>query len=154
MMALTGFLATYDSQFAALAAIGTIATAVAAFLTIWESINQDQSNAERYRNTQRSLEDLLLHLREVRKLAAAGNTNAVVAFFDSANDILTEEHRQWLADIEKRNLAVARLEQTLKDLESEQVLPQQLAPAAADAAEVIEPNDSGDVDEGGDPLDT
>ena len=128
MMALSGFLAPYNSKFSALAAIGTIATALAAFISVWESINQDQRNADRYRNTRRSLEDLLPHLTNVRKLAAADNTDAVSAFFDSASEVLTEEHRQWLADLDKRNLAVARLEQTLKDLESEQA--QKTAPTA------------------------
>lgn len=128
MMALSGFLAPYNAKFSTLAAIGTIATAVAAFISVRESINQDQRNADRYRNTRRSLEDLLPHLGNVRKLAAAENTDAVSAFFDSASEVLTEEHRQWLADLEKRNLAVTRLEQTLKDLEAEQ--SQKTAPSS------------------------
>ncbi len=139
MMALSGFLAPENSRFAALAALGIIATAVAAYITNREAINQDQRNAERYFNTTRLLEDELIpNLKEARKLAAAGNTDAVMAVLDSASEILTDEHRQWMADIDRRNMAIARLEKTLKDLESKQTVQPTAAVSAKPSSEVLE----------------
>ena len=113
----SGFLAAFvQPHLAALAAVGVGAAGFVSYYTTREMIRQDRSNAERYWNTRELLQDLYMRLDDVRKLAAAGRWEPVVALHESAEKILVDEHRQWLEKLEERSRAIAELDASLEQL--------------------------------------
>ena len=105
-------------ELASLAALGVVGAALASFAANREALSQDKRNAERYRRTLFSLEEINKDLDRVRRAAAAGDREMVAKFVDAVNDELSVEHRQWLKDIEEASKPVRELKQALEKFES------------------------------------
>ncbi len=113
-----GMLGIIDARFAAIAAVGTIFTALSSFTAMQEAVYQDRRNAERYGGTSRVLEDLNKRLDEIRKAVATTGIQPLKDFVEAVHEQLSLEHRQWLGELGEARGAFATLERTLKELSS------------------------------------
>ena len=115
-----GILGYFEPGLLPLASVGLIGSALATVASRREEINQDERNAERYDRTA----DVLSHLRErhtdVQRAVARGNTSVLVDYVNAVHEQLSLEHRQWLAQAEAIESALAKLTQSLKDATSQQ----------------------------------
>ena len=117
----SGFAAGFGaavSELASLAILGVVGAALASLAANREALSQDKRNAERYKRTLFSLEEINKDLDSVRRAAAAGDSDTVAKFVDAVNDELSLEHRQWLKEIEGASKPVRELKQALKKFES------------------------------------
>ena len=108
-----GVVASFDAPWAALAAVGVVGTALAAFATTREAVNQDRRNAERYGRTLSALEILRGRLDDVRAGVLAGSQDVLEEYVAAVQEQLSLEHREWLAGAESTRSAVGRLDETL-----------------------------------------
>lgn len=110
-----GILGYFQPQFLPLAAVGILGAALATVASRREEINQDERSFERYGRTA----DTLSHLREkhteVQRAVASGDTKVMVVYVNAVHDQLSLEHRQWLAQADAIESAVAKLAQSLKE---------------------------------------
>ncbi len=111
---LAGVLATIDPRFAAIATLALFGTVLSGFATYRESISQDRRNAERYDRTHQALVALRLHLGQVRERSLAGDRGSMEAYVRAVNNVISAEHRQWLAGDELIRSAIADLERSLE----------------------------------------
>ncbi|MHB9074690.1 MAG: hypothetical protein ACYC6G_14335 [Desulfobaccales bacterium] len=107
-----------DTRFAALAGLGTIFTNLSSYTSMKEAVNQNRRNAERYARTLRVLEDLYKKLDEVRKAVYAAGLMPLFDFVEAVHEQLSLEHRQWLSEMGEGKGAFAKLESTLKEIQS------------------------------------
>jgi hypothetical protein len=112
---IAGVLSGLNTQFAAIAAFGTVFAGLSSFAAIREATNQDRRNGERYARTARALEDLAKRLDEVRNSIYASGDKALQKFVEAVNEQLSLEHRQWLAEQSLAQGAAAELDKILKD---------------------------------------
>jgi hypothetical protein len=113
---LAAVLSGLNPTWVSIAALGTVATALASFATTKESVNQSRQNMERYTNTGDALTILKRKLDDVRNAAAAGQREPVIQFVAAAHDVMSAEHKQWLAAAQSIQPAIDRLEDTLSKL--------------------------------------
>lgn len=116
---LAAVLGGFNSAFVSIAAVGSIATALASFASTKESVNQSRRNAERYANTSDALAMLRTKLDAVRMAAAAGNAEPVRQFVAAAHEQLSAEHRQWLANAQSIQPAIDKLDDALSNLKKD-----------------------------------
>jgi hypothetical protein len=115
-LGLAGFLGGIDPRWSSAAALGTVATAIAAFASTNESVYQYRRNCEVYSKTGGALRLLKSRFDDVRSSAIAGQPEAIHQFVDTVNELLIAEHRQWLALAQDVQPALARLDDTLSRL--------------------------------------
>ena len=111
---LAAVLSGLNPAWLALGALGTVATALAAFAATKESVNQSRRNAELYSNTGDALVLLEAKLDAVRAAAVGGEREPVKQFVAAVHDQLAAEHRQWLKAGESIQPAIEKLDETLK----------------------------------------
>jgi uncharacterized membrane protein HdeD (DUF308 family) len=112
-----GVLAATDSRWAALAALGVIGTAGAAFAATREAVNQDRRNAERYGRTLSALEILRGRLDDVRGGVLAGSQEVLEEYVAAVHEQLSLEHREWLSGAESTRSAIGKMDETLAALQ-------------------------------------
>jgi len=125
---LAAVLSAQNTAWVSIAALGTVATALASFATTQESVNQSRRNAEKYSATCDALSLLKRKLDDVRSAAAAGERAPVKQFVTAAQEQIAAEHRQWLAAAQSMQPAIDKLDDMLSNLK-----PKQKQPAAANA---------------------
>jgi hypothetical protein len=111
-----GLLGAVATQWASLAALGVIGTALASFAATREAMNQDRRNAERYRRTLAALETLRGRLDEVRLGVLMGSTDVLEEFVAAVHEQVSLEHRQWLEGGESTRSALSKLDEALEKL--------------------------------------
>jgi SMODS and SLOG-associating 2TM effector domain 1 len=114
---LAAVLSTLNPAWASIAALGGIATAIAAFAATQETTQQSRRNAELYRKTLDALNRLRRKLDEVRAAADAGRPEAVRQFVAAAHEQYAAEHRQWLDAEKSIEPAIEKLDETLQKLQ-------------------------------------
>ena len=112
---LAGMLSTAHLEFVALGAVGVIASALTAFASARESINQDGRNAERYERTFETLTNLRITLGAVQRGIVWTGPKPLTDFVRAVHEQISLEHRQWLDDTAQASTALKILEETLKD---------------------------------------
>jgi hypothetical protein len=115
-----GVLAATDTRWAAVAALGVVGTAGAAFAATREAVNQDRRNAERYGRTLSALEILRGRLDEVRAGVLAGSQELLEEYVAAVHEQLSLEHREWLSGAESTRSAIGKLDETLAALQKRQ----------------------------------
>jgi hypothetical protein len=120
---LAGVLGGLNTAWVSIAALGTVATALASFAATKESVNQSNRNAERYTNTCDALTLLKRKLDVVRIAAAAGQREPMKQFVAAAHEQISAEHRQWLATAQSIQPAIDKLDDTLSKLKPKQAEP-------------------------------
>jgi len=115
---ISGMLATVDMTFVALGAIGVIASALTAFASARESINQDQRNAERYERTFETLTKLKITVGAVQRAIVKLGPKPLTEFVEAVHEQLALEHREWLDDAAQASSALKSLENTLRDAQA------------------------------------
>ena len=101
--------ATLGPEWAAIAAVGVIASAMASFATTREAVTQDRRNAERYGRTLAILENLHRKLDRVRAGLAGGRQDLLSEYVAAVHEQLSLEHRQWLKKGQDTLSALAKL---------------------------------------------
>lgn len=115
---LAGMLSTAYLEFAALGGIGVIASALTAFASTRESINQDQRNAERYERTFETLTKLKMNVGTVQRGILNTGAKPLTDFVQAVHEQISLEHRQWLDDSAQASIALKALEETLKNVQT------------------------------------
>ncbi len=108
-----GVLGAVSAPLASIAAVAIIGSALSAFASSLEAVNQDTRNAERYARTRDTLEQLASRFDDVRRAVAAGAAEALPQFVATVHEQLSLEHRQWLEGADARTQGLAALEETL-----------------------------------------
>ncbi len=108
-----GVLGAVSAPLASLAAVAIIGSALSAFASSLEAVNQDTRNAERYGRTRETLEQLASRYDDVRRAVAAGVAEALPRFVAAVHEQLSLEHRQWLEGADARTLGLVALEEAL-----------------------------------------
>jgi hypothetical protein len=111
-----GVLASSSPSWSALAALGVVGTALAAYAATREAVNGDRRNAERYGRTLASLEILRAKLDEVRAGVLAGSQAVLDEYVAAVHEQLSLEHREWLSGAESTRSAIGKLDETLAKL--------------------------------------
>lgn len=111
---LGAFLGAWHLALSALAALGVIGSALGAYARSLEAVNQDDRNAERYERTGESLSSLRGRLDDLRRAVAAGDGGLLPSFVKAVHEVLLLEHRQWLAEGERRAGVMGELEAALE----------------------------------------
>lgn len=107
-----------DSAFTALAALGTLGIALTALASRFESLNQDERNASRYKITAESLSKVAEKYSSVQKALAEGKQPAMlVQFVDAVHEQISLEHRQWTEDTADISTAFTELSATITNSE-------------------------------------
>lgn len=112
-----GLVASFNAPWAALAAVGVLGTALAAFAATREAVNQDRRNAERYGRTLSALEILRGRLDDVRAAVLAGSQDVLEEYVAAVQEQLSLEHREWLSGAESTRSAIGKLDETLAALQ-------------------------------------
>jgi hypothetical protein len=112
-----GVLASSSPSWSALAALGVVGTALAAYAATREAVNGDRRNAERYGRTLASLEILRAKLDEVRAGVLQGSQAVLDEYVAAVHDQLSLEHREWLSGAESTQSAIGKLDETLASLQ-------------------------------------
>ncbi len=120
---LAGMLSTAKLEFVALGAVGVIASALTAFASARESINQDQRNAERYERTFETLTNLKITLGAVQRGIVQIGAKPLTDFVNAVHEQISLEHRQWLDDATLASTALKTLEATLNDAKASSNAP-------------------------------
>jgi len=111
-----GIVASFHAPWAALAALGVVGTALAAYAATREATNQDRRNAERYGRTLSALEILRSRLDDVRTGVLAGSQEVLDEYVAAVHEQLSLEHREWLSGAESTRSAIGKLDETLAAL--------------------------------------
>jgi hypothetical protein len=119
-----GIVASIEAPWAALAAVGVIGTALAAFAATREAVNQDRRNAERYGRTLAALEILRGRLDDVRAGVLAGSQAVLEEYVAAVHEQLSLEHREWLSGAESTRSAIGKMDETLAALQKDRPKPQ------------------------------
>jgi hypothetical protein len=119
-----GIAASIEAPWAALAALGVIGTALAAFAATREAVNQDRRNAERYGRTLSALEILRGRLDDVRAGVLAGSQDLLEEYVAGVHEQLSLEHREWLSGKESTRSAVGKMDETLAALQKAKARPE------------------------------
>lgn len=112
---LTGFI---DSNAVNFAALGTIGVALTALASRFESINQDERNASRYKITGEALSKVAEKYSSVQKALAEGrDPKVLVQFVNAVHEQISLEHRQWTEDTADISSAYSELVETVSNEE-------------------------------------
>lgn len=111
--AIAGLLAMRFPQLAVIAGFGVIASAYATLVTSRSIVNLDRTNSERYRSGKELLDERKLEVDIYREKVAAGDQGAVEKFFEPVFVALEADHKAFLNDAEKRELAIGDMEKRL-----------------------------------------
>lgn len=111
-----GVLGAWWAPLASIAALAVFGSALSAFASAKEAVNQDRRNAERYGRTREILERIESRLQDIRQAVAAGSNEALARFVDAVHEQLSLEHRQWLSGTEAISAGLATLEASLTEL--------------------------------------
>lgn len=98
----------------AIAAVGSIGGAVAAFAAAQEAIGQERERAQRFRNNVDALELLARQIDDVRGAVVAGSTEALVTFTGAINQQLALELGQFLEGGESIRASLAKLSEQIE----------------------------------------
>jgi hypothetical protein len=120
-----GVLAAIDPRWAAVAALGVIGTAAAAYAATREAVNQDRRNAERYGRTLSALEILRGRLDDVRGGVLKGSQDVLEEYVAAVHEQLSLEHREWLSGAESTRSAIGKMDETLAALDKNQATPKE-----------------------------
>ena len=131
---LSGFLGAVDPRWVSLAGVGVIASAVSAFASAREALNQHRGNQERYARTMDALEELTGMLDSVRDAAAAGERGPLQQLVTAVHEQLTLEHKQWLGTAESTQASIAKLEEALAAAKAKLSKPESPKPPAQEEA--------------------
>jgi hypothetical protein len=105
----------------AIAALGSIGGAVAAFAAAQEAIGQERERAQRFRNNVDALELLARQIDAVRGAVGAGSSEALVTFISAINQQLALELGRFLEGGESIRASITKLsEQIEKSRENKQ----------------------------------
>jgi hypothetical protein len=115
-LGLAGFLGGIDPRWSSAAALGTVATAIAAFASTNESLYQYRRSSDLCSKTGDALRLLKAKFDDVRAAAITGQSEVVRQFVSAVNELLITEHRQWLAAAQDIKPALERLDDTLSRL--------------------------------------
>lgn len=115
-LGLAGFLGGIDPRWSSAAALGTVATAIAAFASTNESVYQYRRNSDLCSKTGDALRLLKGRFDDVRAAAITGQSEVLHQFVAAVNELLITEHRQWLAAAQDIKPALERLDDTLSRL--------------------------------------
>jgi hypothetical protein len=110
---LAGSLNFWSPKVAALAALGTVFTALSSFAANHEGVYQNQRNAERYARTGEALEGIAAKLDDVRAGVQQAGQEPLMGFIEAVHEQLSLEHRQWLGQQTEAENAFTRLQDTL-----------------------------------------
>jgi hypothetical protein len=113
---LAAVLSSLNPAWVTIAALGTIATAMASFASTKESVNQNRRNMELYGKTYAALTQLRGRLDALRSAAATGQRDVVKQFVAAVHEQLSTEHRQWLGEAEAIQPAIDKLDEELSKL--------------------------------------
>jgi hypothetical protein len=94
-------------------AFAVFGAALGAFAIGREQMTQDRRNAERYLRTHAALVKLTDKLDEVREGVVAGRATAARELASAVNEQISNEHRQWLDEIQATEAAITRIEAAL-----------------------------------------
>jgi hypothetical protein len=98
----------------AIAAVGSIGGAVAAFAAAQETIGQERERAQRFRNNVDALELLARQIDDVRGAVIAGSTEALVTFTGAINQQLALELGQFLEGGESIRASIGKLSEQIE----------------------------------------
>jgi hypothetical protein len=111
--AIAGLLSIVAPQFAVIAGLGVIASAYATLVASRSAVNLDRTNADRYRSGEELLRERELDFDTYREKAARGDPQAVQEYFEPVFVALEADHKGFLNDAEKRELAIGEMEKRL-----------------------------------------
>jgi hypothetical protein len=111
--AFAGLLSMLRPQLAVVAGLGVIASAYAPLALSRSAVNLDRQNADRYRTAEDQLRERRLELDAYRERTASGDKGAVQEFFEPIFVTLEGDHKAFLSDAEKRELAIGGMERRL-----------------------------------------
>ena len=115
-VAIAAILSGRNPAWVSIAALGTVATALASFAATKESVDQNRQNAERYTNTCDALHLLKGKLDSVRAAAAADAREPVTVFVAAVHQQIMAEHQQWLSAAQSIQPAIDKLQEALDKL--------------------------------------
>jgi hypothetical protein len=114
---LAGVLSTVNPAWISIAALGTIATALAALASTEEAVGQNRAKTERFEGTRSALALLKGKLDDVRKAAAENRAEPVEAFVAAVHQLMDAEHQQWLGAEKSIESALEKLKASLDDVD-------------------------------------
>lgn len=109
-----GVLAVVNANFAAIASLGAVFTAISSYATLKEQIYQSQRIADRYSLTVDALQDLYKRLDAVRASVAQSGSEPLLGFVEAVHEVLFSEHKQWLGEHDQRSTVLDNLDNLLK----------------------------------------
>lgn len=133
LTASAGILSVANTHYALIASLAVVASAFGALVAARSAVNLDRKNADQYRDTADKLEERKMDLDAYRERAAAGDGKAVQEFFEPIFVALEADLRNFLNDLDRRELAIGAMEKRL-DAAAE-VLKRRTATAARQAVE-------------------
>jgi len=104
---------TGKPYYSVIAGLGVIATAAAALARERSRVHLDRINAERYQKAYDLLWERSLELDDYREKIAAGDSEAVIRFFEPIFVALEADHKEFLNDEEKREAAIGDMKKRL-----------------------------------------
>jgi hypothetical protein len=110
--------AVFNPHLAALAALSAIGTAVTHYATTREAVDQDRTNAERYRKAADAFRTLKAQLDAVRQAAATAQRKPLRAFVAAVEEQTAREHSQWLDAAKQINVALDGLNKALAEAQA------------------------------------
>ena len=113
LTAFAGLLSIMVPQLAVLAGLGVIASAYAALAVSRSAMNLDRTNADRCLSADEQLKERELDIDTYRLKTASGDKGAVQEFFEPIFVTLEADHKGFLSDAEKRELAIGEMEKRL-----------------------------------------
>jgi hypothetical protein len=99
----------------AIAALGSIGSAIAAFAAAQETIGQEKERAQRFRNNVDALELLARQSDQVRSALDAGSSEALAAYTSAINHQLALELGRFLEGGESVRASIAKLKEQMED---------------------------------------
>ena len=113
LTAFAGLLSIMVPQLAVLAGLGVIASAYATLAVSRSAMNLDRTNADRYGSAEEQLRERQLDIDTYRLKTASGDKGAVQEFFEPIFVTLEADHKGFLSDAEKREVAIGEMEKRL-----------------------------------------
>lgn len=111
--AVAGLLSIFKPQLAIVAGLGVVASAYSALAASRSGVNRDRRNADSYRLAYEQLRDRKLMIDAYREKAASGDKQAVAEFFEPIFVTLATDHKEFLDDVEQREIAIGAMEERL-----------------------------------------
>jgi hypothetical protein len=109
-----GLLSMLEPQLAIIAGIGVIASAYSTLVVSRSSLNLDRRNADHYRLAKDRLEERKLEIDIYREKIASGDMGVVQKFFEPIFVTLATEHKEFLDNVEQREIAIGNMEDRLR----------------------------------------